>query len=60
MDALLTSPIRKDKKDQLLPLIASELNQQALCSNPSGEIQIHENITITSLLILAAMQIHAH
>lgn len=60
MDALLTSPARKDKKDQLLPLIASELNQQALCSNPSGKIQIHENITITSFLILAAMQIHAH
>lgn len=60
MAALLTSPVWKDKKDQLHGLIATELNQQALYTNPSGKIQIHENIIIASFLILVTMQIHAH
>lgn len=60
MAALLTSPVWKDKKDQLHGLIATELNQQALYTNPSGKIQIHENIIIASFLILVTMQTHAH
>jgi len=48
MAALLTSPVWTDKRDQLHALIASELNQQALCGNPSRKIQFHENIITAS------------
>lgn len=57
MAAFLTSPVRKDKKDAL---IASELKQQALCTNPSGKTQIHKNITIASFFISVTTQILAH
>lgn len=55
MAALLASSVWKDKKDQLPALIASELNQQALCANSSGKIQIHENIIPVSFLTLVTM-----
>lgn len=60
MAALFSSPVWKDKKDQLDALIACELNQQALCTVPSGKIQIHENIIGANFLILVTMQIHTH
>lgn len=60
MAALLASSVWKDKKDQLAALIASELNQQALCANSSGKIQIHENIITDSFFTLVTMQVHPH
>lgn len=62
--ALLASSVWKDKKDQLPALIASELNQQALCANSSGKIQIHENIITVWCTVCfftsVTMQVHAH